>query len=265
MKVLVLPDVHGRKFWRKAITDNIGQVDKVIFLGDYLDPYGNEIEENPELMECEGFGDAKNLLSMLNDIVELKKNEPNKYILLTGNHTDSYIWSKFHAATRTDYKNWEKYHKFFSENLNLFNLVWIENNVIFSHAGISEGWANKVWETLEFPENELSSIKEIAEVLRDTPLSKFNEYYIRRIGDISHYRGGDMFYGSSEWADLKEHVDLKESQKQKDIIPIGEDGIYQIFGHTQLKHPLITNKWACLDCRKGFIFDTITHECSSCL
>ena len=109
MKILVLGDIHGRKFWRKTIVNNIDKVDKVIFLGDYLDPYGDEIEENPELMECEGFGDAKNLLNMLNDIVGLKKNEPKKYILLTGNHTDSYIWSKFNAATRTDYKNWEKY------------------------------------------------------------------------------------------------------------------------------------------------------------
>ena len=93
MKVLVIPDIHGRKFWRKAISDNIGKVDKVIFLGDYLDPYQNEIEENPELMECEYFYDAKNLLKMLEDIIGLKKNEPDKYILLTGNHSNSYIWS----------------------------------------------------------------------------------------------------------------------------------------------------------------------------
>ena len=125
MKVLVLPDVHGRKFWRKTIVDTIGNVDKVIFLGDYLDPYMNEIEEDTDSMECNDFYDCHNLLNMLNDIVGLKKNEPNKYILLTGNHTDSYIWSKFHAATRTDYKNWEKYHKFFLYNLEYFNLVCI--------------------------------------------------------------------------------------------------------------------------------------------
>jgi len=120
MKVLVIPDVHSRKFWRKAIADNIGNVDKIIFLGDYLDPYENEINENLELMECNSFDDYKNLLKMLEDIVSLKKNEPGKYVLLTGNHTDSYIWSKFHAATRTDRKNWEKYHKFFSQNLEYF-------------------------------------------------------------------------------------------------------------------------------------------------
>lgn len=263
-KVLVIPDCHGRKFWRQAIANNIGNVDKVIFLGDYLDPYGDEIEENPELMECNNFYDSQSLLKMLENIISLKKNEPDKYILLTGNHSDSYIWSKFNAASRTDYRNYEKYHKFFSENLEYFNLVWIEDNVIFSHAGISEGWANKVWETLEFPENEISSVKEIAEVLRDTPLSKFTEYYIRRISDISRYRGGDMIYGSCEWADLREHVDMKNSTSDN-LVSKGEDGIYQVFGHTQLKSPLINDKWACLDCRQGFIFDTITHECKDCL
>ena len=262
MKILVIGDVHGRKFWRQAIADNIGKVDKVIFLGDYLDPYEQEIDENQELMECNDFYDCQGLLNMLNDIISLKKNEPDKYILLTGNHTDSYIWSKFHAATRTDYKNWEKYHKVFSENLNLFNLVWIENNTIFSHAGISKGWANRVWEILEFPEDEICSVKEVATTLQDTPLDNFNKFYIEAIGDISHYRGGNMFYGSCEWSDLREHVDMKKSLTE--IIPIGENEIYQIFGHTQLKEQLITSKWACLDCRKGFIVDTITHEIKEC-
>lgn len=50
----------------------------------------------------------------------------------------------------------------------------------------------------------------------------------------------------------------------KEVVPKGEDGVYQIFGHTQLKEPLITDKWACLDCKKGFIIDTLTHEISEC-
>ena len=263
MKILCIPDIHCRKFWRQTVISNIGNVDKIIFLGDYLDPYQEEIENNPNSMECDNFYDCYNLLKMLNDVVSLKKNEPDKFILLTGNHTDSYIWSKFHAATRTDYKNWEKYHKFFSENLEYFNLVWIENDTIFSHAGISEGWANRVWEELEFPENELSSVMEIAIMFQDTPLSEFNKSYIKVIGDISHYRGGDMFYGSCEWADLREHIDIQNSSSDN-IIPLGEEGIYQVFGHTQLRAPLITDKWACLDCQKGFIIDTLTHEISEC-
>ena len=263
MNILVIADIHGRKFWRTAIANNIDKVDKIIFLGDYLDPYGYEIEENPELMECNSFYDSKNLLKMLEDIILLKKNEPNKYILLTGNHTDSYIWSKFEAATRTDYRNWEKYHKFFSQNLEYFNLVWIENDVIFSHAGISKGWANEfLYRYMEYNEGaELennSLIFETARVLKDTPLKDFNIHYIKAISNISHYRGGDFYYGSCEWADLREHIDTQNSSPDN-IIPKGEDRIFQVFGHTQLKAQLITDKWDCLDCRKGFIFDTITH------
>lgn len=262
MKILVIPDIHGRKFWRRAIADNVGKVDKIIFLGDYLDPYHNEIEENPDSMECKLFNDSQNLLNILNDVVLLKKNEPNKYILLTGNHSDSYIWSKFSAASRTDYRNWEKYHKFFSQNLEYFNLVWTENDVIFSHAGITEGWAKKFLEEyMEYDESALegiSYIKECAEVLKDTELKDFNNYYIYAISNISRYRGGSNFYGSCEWADLREHIDVNKSMIE--IVPKGEDGIYQIFGHTQLKEPIINDKWACLDCRKGFIIDTLTHE-----
>lgn len=268
MKVLVIGDIHGRKFWRQAIVNNIKFVDKIIFLGDYLDPYSQEIRDNPDSMECSSFDDVGSLFCMLNDIISLKKNEPGKYILLTGNHTDSYIWSKFAAATRTDYDNWKKYHKFFSQNLEYFNLVWIENDVIFSHAGITENWANEfLYSFMKYNEGvELekdSLILETARVLKDTPLTNFNNEYISAISQISLYRGGDSYCGSCEWSDLREHVDMKNSKDS--IIPLGEKDVYQVFGHTQLKSPLITNKWACLDCRQGFIFDTVTHECKSCL
>jgi hypothetical protein len=270
MKILVIGDINCRNFWRKTISDNANKVDKVVFLGDYLDSYSNEIEENPELMECKDFYDSFSNLKMLNDIIALKKIEPDKYVLLTGNHTDSYIWSKFSAATRTDYGNWEKYHKFFSENLEYFNLVWIENDVIFSHAGISEGWSEdflysymKYDEGAELEKNSL--VFETAKVLKDTPLKDFNKYYINAISCISRYRDGYSFYGSCEWADLREHIeDIKFIQPKEVIVPKGEEGIYQVFGHTQVIIPIITEKWACLDCRKGFIIDTLTHEISEC-
>ena len=258
-KILCIPDLHGRKFWRKTLFNNVDKVDKIIFLGDYLDPYPEEIMMAPELMECNNFYDSENLLKMLEDIVSLKKNEPNKFILLTGNHTDSYIWSKFKAASRTDYDSWEIYHKFFLENLSLFNLVYTQDNVIFSHAGISQGWTERVWKKLEYPADGLISVMEIAIMLRDTPLNEFTNDYINIISDISHYRYGDMFYGSCEWADLREHIDKVIDPQNNKFIGKGEDGIFQVFGHTQLKDKLVCDKWACLDCRKAFIVDTLTH------
>ena len=226
----------------------------------------NEIEEDTDSMECNDFYDCYNLMNMLNDIISLKKNEPDKYILLTGNHTDSYIWSKFRAATRTDYRHWEGYHKFFSQNLNLFNLVWIKDNCIFSHAGISEGWAKAVAVELSLTINLNNPVKSIARYLSNVDLNNIlDKKLIKLLGNISSYRDGDSYYGSCEWADIREHIDMQKSLKQKDFIPIGEEGIFQVFGHTQLKTNIVTDKWACLDCRKGFIFDTLIHECISCL
>ena len=36
MKIIIVPDVHGRDFWKQAINSD---ADKIIFLGDYHDHY----------------------------------------------------------------------------------------------------------------------------------------------------------------------------------------------------------------------------------
>ena len=38
-KILVVPDVHGRTFWKEPVGRLLESVDRVVFLGDYLDPY----------------------------------------------------------------------------------------------------------------------------------------------------------------------------------------------------------------------------------
>lgn len=40
-KILIVGDVHGRTFWQEA-KNLINEMDRVIFLGDYLDPYSYE-------------------------------------------------------------------------------------------------------------------------------------------------------------------------------------------------------------------------------
>ena len=37
--ILIIAVIHGRNFWKKAVEENIDKVEKIIFLGDYLDPY----------------------------------------------------------------------------------------------------------------------------------------------------------------------------------------------------------------------------------
>ena len=40
-KILLIPDIHGRDFWKKA-KDFEGEI---VFLGDYLDPYRFEFDK----------------------------------------------------------------------------------------------------------------------------------------------------------------------------------------------------------------------------
>lgn len=72
-EILIVPDVHGRRFWRSAL-DYPGQI---IFLGDYFDPY-------PE----EGIGVDEAYENFL-DIVEFKAE--NTDTLLIGNHELGYF------------------------------------------------------------------------------------------------------------------------------------------------------------------------------
>lgn len=71
--ILVCGDIHGRKFWKKPC-ENIEPYDKVIFLGDYLDPYDFEHISVPQA------------IVNFEDILELKKNNMDKVVLLLGNH-----------------------------------------------------------------------------------------------------------------------------------------------------------------------------------
>ena len=41
-KILVISDIHGRLFWKEAVEKYKDEVDRIIFLGDYLDRYENE-------------------------------------------------------------------------------------------------------------------------------------------------------------------------------------------------------------------------------
>lgn len=252
-KILVIPDIHSRKFWKETVSNNIDKVDKVIFLGDYVDPYSNEYQENPESM-------YDNPTECLQDIINLKKELKDKCILLLGNHIDHYLWTEFPESSRFNRLKEKEYINILNENLDLFNLVWVENDVIFSHAGITKEWADKVWKELKFPENEIPNIKKIAECLKDTPIKKCNSNYISLLGEIGYFRGGYSPTGSCEWADIREHF----VDDYGNISPYKYEGIYQIFGHTQVKKPIITNTWACLDCRKGFIINSYTHEITEC-
>lgn len=212
-KILIVPDVHGRKFWIEALS-KIDMVDKVVFLGDYLDPYPWE-----DISKLDAIKEFK-------DIIEFKRSNPDKVILLLGNHDCAYCFD-FGSASRYDYENEFEIKSLFKENMDIFRLYYKEGKYLFSHAGITNDWLKTY-----LPEYDME---------RFTTLT--TKELIPFLWKVSFYRGGSNNTGSIIWSDVEEGD--------------RESTFYQIFGHTQLeKDPIINNTYACLDVRKCFLLDT---------
>ena len=216
MKILINPDIHGRVFWKYAL-EHKDEFDKVVFLGDYLDPY------SPDLLETEE--------SNFKEIIQFKRDNPDKVILLLGNHDCHYISYKILNSSRYNSLKAEEYQKLFLDNMKLFQLVYIYDKYLFSHAGVYEEWLK----------------------MCDLNLDNLINYNLDELAPylnvLDYYRGGYGNVGSCIWADIS------DSETQKLL-----EGYYHIFGHTQLRFHLTTKDWACLDCRVPFSLDCETGK-----
>lgn len=229
--MIIIPDVHGRVFWKEIVKNS---EDKIIFLGDYVDPYPGE---NISLTGA---------LDNLSEIIDYKKSNPSKVILLLGNHDFMYMDSEHNKySCRHDFENEPKITKLLMNNRDLFQMdysIEVKNKLyIFSHAGILKPWIEKYKNLFgEFP----GSLDKINELYK-----KWDPEFISSLLEISYYRGGWSDFGSMIWSDVREHS------------VSCEENVYQIFGHTQLKDkPIIEKHFADLDCRRPFFFDEKTGD-----
>ena len=241
-KLLILPDIHSRPFWKKAVEKYIDDVDKIIFLGDYLDRY-----------EDEGFTRKEEKENFL-EIIEFKKRNKDKVILLLGNHDGHYIERSFARSSRYSSSHAYSYRQIFLENKGLFQLAYEHElggkKYLFTHAGVMRSWHERNKETI----GELT-------------IENLNRLFdfrggITALSDISKYRTRfGLKSGSFLWSDIREKVNFGMTRENEEKFEPNEDSCvdeydYQIFGHTQLtSRPIITDKWACLDVRQAFILN----------
>lgn len=241
-KLLVISDIHSRPFWKKAVEKYIDDVDKIIFLGDYLDRY-----------EDEGFTRKEEKQNFL-EIIEFKKENKDKVILLLGNHDGHYIERSFARSRRYSSSHAYSYRQIFLENKGLFQLAYEHElggkKYLFTHAGVMRSWYERNKETIG-----------------DLTIENLNRLFdsksgIMALSDVSSYRShfGEKS-GSFLWSDVNEKVNFDMMRENEEKFEPNEDSCvdeydYQIFGHTQLSlHPIITDKWACLDVRQAFILN----------
>ena len=231
--MVIIPDIHGRSFWKEAIDGRANE--KIIFLGDYMDPYNYE-----------GIG-SEQALANFKEIIEFANSHTN-VILLLGNHDCHYLSEGISKGSRFDMWNFPQIVKVFKSYNKQFLMAYEKEingkNFVFSHAGISRKWTDSHPLLTKGIDFDKVNIVEWANNAWEVKDAKF----ISMLNDISFRRWGMSDYGSMIWADTMDHY---TDNKGEHLI-----GDYQIFGHTQTEsQPLIFDKFADLDCRRGFILD----------
>ena len=225
-KILIIPDVHGRQFWRQAVAS--GHYSKIIFLGDYVDPYPYEHIDGPTAMQG------------LVDIIAFRDSHPDQVVLLLGNHDMHYFSLHYHdvcLSDRYDSRQAETLHNLYTDG-HRFKLAHEETvgsqKYLFTHAGINQPWLKRNLDVIGQPD---------ADHLNRLLLS---DEGIETLGQVGLLRWGRFLTGSVVWCDSDE---LAVSNPLPDV--------YQVVGHTQQVdgRPIITPHYACLDCRSAFVLD----------
>lgn len=130
MKIIALGDTHGESYWEIAVEDN-KDADKIVFVGDYWDSFDVPFKEQKE-----------NFLK----IIALKKQFPEKVVLLIGNHdfhyTDTANWYG------DKYSGYQKAHFFeinqlMKEHEQLFQMCYMYKSFVFTHAGVTTLWLKR--------------------------------------------------------------------------------------------------------------------------
>lgn len=206
MRTLTIPDVHGRYNWKQFVSDN-PMMDLTIFIGDYVDSFDKTNEE---------------IESNLLDIIQFKKDNMDKIILLYGNHDCQYALSQ-----PTAFKNKYgcsgyrpdahfKLYDIFNENKDLFQAAYQYKEHIWTHAGIHRGW----YEMRFIPE-----FNRHFEYFQGSIADMLNEAFkfeLSSLFDVGYARWGSKPVGGIFWADKNEtsHKPLK--------------GYHQIVGHIKI-------------------------------
>lgn len=195
MKILVCGDLHTKFDILKEVQERANKFDKVVILGDYVDDW----DRPPAASE-----------NLLNAVIEWKLAEPEKVILLLGNHDLSewkagkFLCSGFNRETYYLVK------KIMDKYGSLFSVAWSYKDYLFTHAGITKKWAESMGMKFETAAGWCDALNSLAS-------EEFNG--LEMTGAV---RGGYQA-PSPLWAD---RVELIED-------PI--DGVVQVVGHSPIE------------------------------
>jgi hypothetical protein len=126
MKIIAIGDSHGRAFWK--LVANTEQYDKFVFIGDYWDSF-----DIPYIEQLHNF----------REICQFKRANPDKVVLLIGNHDFHYMpVAKQFGDRYSGYqhgKGLEIQHEL-EQNRDILQICYLQDNYLFTHAGVTTTW-----------------------------------------------------------------------------------------------------------------------------
>jgi hypothetical protein len=218
MKIMSIGDIHGRNTWKKAIFGSIADynhwrteidngakeafedqypnlqtMDKIIFVGDYVDSF-----------------DVNNIDMKLNleEIIHLKREYPDKIVLLIGNHDVSYIvphqiCSGYRPEMKHDFED------IYRKNDDCFQLAFYHEReveegkikrTLWTHAGVTQGWLKLLREIIQKPGFKfLEDFKDMELARIDELLNKAWEYRLGVLFNVDGDSGGMSQYAGPVW------------------------------------------------------------------
>jgi hypothetical protein len=204
IKIVAIGDTHGRSQW-KDIVKKEKDVDKIIFIGDYFD-------------DKDGYSGEEQIQNF-KDIVQFKRNNLDKVILLIGNHDFHYL-----KGVNEEYSS---YQFGYAKNINqvlqpavderLLQMCYKQDNNLFSHAGLTKTWCKNCG-------IDINNLQESVNDLFKSDITKFKF----TMGDNLSFGGNDVTQ-SPIW--------VRPQSLVKDMV----DGIVCIVGHTQVKEVTVLN------------------------
>ena len=228
IKILIIPDIHGRIFWKEAINkfpkEKYPKLD-IVFLGDYVDPY-----------DFEGIS-RQDAINNFKEILEVA-NTDDRVKLLIGNH-DMHYWYNAPYKSRVDHKNYDIIKDMFLQNFTLFEVAFEKTinkqKYLFTHAGVTKQWyehlkfigdislQSKFGKLSDEQKKYCKFLKKIKPCAKDLNKLKINFQGQANLWMVSYARGGDYSNGSCIWEDLREwYFNGTEIE-----------GLWQIFGHSR--------------------------------
>ena len=190
MRIITLGDIHGRSVWKDIV--NSEKYDLIIFLGDYVSTH-------------QGISDDAQI-NNLKEILDFKEANSDKVILLRGNHDLDhlgYYWAECSGHFREVCK-WMSSKDVKHRFLNNTQWIYIYDNIIFSHAGISKTWLERA----NCPINKINKLN---------PSELFG-FFAGNDNPFDYY--GNSIYQSPVW--------IRPSSLVRDSI----DKYIQVVGHT---------------------------------